>query len=48
MDQDQLKRAAARAAIAELVPGEIVGVGSGSTVNFFIEELGAEIESQSA
>ena len=41
MDQDQLKRAAARAAIAELVPGEIVGVGSGSTVNFFIEELGA-------
>jgi len=41
MHQDQLKRAVARAAIAEIVPGEIVGVGSGSTVNFFIEELGA-------
>ena len=41
MDQDQLKRAAARAAIDHLEPGAIVGVGSGSTVNFFIDELGA-------
>lgn len=41
MDQDRLKRAAARAALDELTPGTIVGVGSGSTVNFFIEELGA-------
>ena len=41
MNQDQLKRAAARAALDELEPGTIVGVGSGSTVNFFIEELGA-------
>lgn len=41
MDQDQLKRAAARAALDYLEPGAIVGVGSGSTVNFFIEELGA-------
>jgi len=39
--QDRLKQAAARAAIDHLVPGEVVGVGSGSTVNFFIEELGA-------
>ena len=39
--QDRLKRAAARAAIDHLLPGEVVGVGSGSTVNFFIEELGA-------
>ena len=39
--QDRLKRAAARAAIDHLQPGEVVGVGSGSTVNFFIEELGA-------
>lgn len=38
--QDQLKKAAARAAIEHLVPGEVVGVGSGSTVNFFIDELG--------
>ena len=40
MDQDQLKRAAAKAAIDFVEPGEIVGVGSGSTVNFFIDELG--------
>ncbi len=41
MDQDELKRAAARAAIDHLEAGAIVGVGSGSTVNFFIDELGA-------
>ncbi len=40
MDQNLLKRAAARAALSHLEPGQIVGVGSGSTVNFFIEELG--------
>lgn len=40
-NQDSLKQAAARAAIDHLVPGEVVGVGSGSTVNFFIDELGA-------
>lgn len=37
--QDQLKQAAARAAL-EFVPEDaIVGVGTGSTVNFFIQEL---------
>lgn len=41
MNQDDLKRAAARAAMTHLVDGAIVGVGSGSTVNFFIDELGA-------
>lgn len=41
MNQDQLKQAAARAAIAHIEPGEVVGVGSGSTVNFFIDELEA-------
>ena len=41
MNQDELKRAAARAAIGYVNPGQIVGVGSGSTVNFFIEELAA-------
>jgi ribose 5-phosphate isomerase A len=40
MDQDQLKQAVARAAIDHLVPGAVVGVGSGSTVGFFIRELG--------
>lgn len=42
MDQNTLKRAAARAALSLLEAGEIVGVGSGSTVNFFIDELGAQ------
>ena len=41
MDADELKRAVARAALDHLVPGAIVGVGSGSTVNHFIEALGA-------
>ncbi|MCB1803517.1 MAG: ribose-5-phosphate isomerase RpiA, partial [Gammaproteobacteria bacterium] len=36
-----LKRAAAKAAIGHVVEGAVVGVGSGSTVNFFIEALGA-------
>jgi ribose 5-phosphate isomerase A len=39
MDQNELKRAAARAALAELTPGTLVGVGTGSTVNFFIDAL---------
>lgn len=39
MTQDELKQAAAKAAIQYLVDGAIVGVGTGSTVNFFIEEL---------
>jgi ribose 5-phosphate isomerase A len=40
MTQDELKQAVARAAIDYVVEGEIVGVGTGSTANFFIEELG--------
>ena len=39
--QDRLKQAAAQSALEYLEPGEVVGVGSGSTVNFFIDELGA-------
>ncbi|MBI1771987.1 MAG: ribose-5-phosphate isomerase RpiA, partial [Burkholderiales bacterium] len=39
MTQDELKLAVAQAAIAYVVEGEIVGVGTGSTANFFIEEL---------
>ena len=39
MNQDDKKRAAARAALDELVPGEVLGVGTGSTVNHFIDLL---------
>jgi ribose 5-phosphate isomerase A len=40
MTQDELKHAVARAAIDYVVEGHIVGVGTGSTANFFIDELG--------
>ncbi len=39
MTQDELKAAAGRAALAHLVEDTIVGVGSGSTVDRFIDEL---------
>ena len=39
MSQDQQKRAAAQAALDFIEPGEIVGVGTGSTTNFFIDAL---------
>ncbi len=39
MNQDELKTAAGRAALAHLVEDTIVGVGSGSTVDRFIDEL---------
>jgi ribose 5-phosphate isomerase A len=41
MSNDAGKRAAAEAALKYLVPGEPLGVGTGSTVNFFIEALAA-------
>jgi ribose 5-phosphate isomerase A len=37
--RDELKAAAARAAVAHVVDGGIVGVGTGSTADFFIDEL---------
>ncbi len=37
--QDELKAQVAQAALAYLVPGQIIGVGTGSTVNQFIEAL---------
>ena len=40
MTQDELKQAVARAAIDYVVPGAIIGVGTGSTANYFIDELG--------
>ena len=39
MSQDQQKRAAAQAALDFIEPGEIIGVGTGSTTNFFIDAL---------
>jgi ribose 5-phosphate isomerase A len=39
MTQDEMKRAVAAAAIAYIQPGSIVGVGTGSTANYFIDEL---------
>lgn len=39
MTQDELKLEVAKAAIAYVVENEIVGVGTGSTANFFIDEL---------
>lgn len=45
MNQDELKTAAGRAALAHLVEDTIVGVGSGSTVDRFIDEL-AEVKAR--
>ncbi|HUS23600.1 MAG TPA: ribose-5-phosphate isomerase RpiA [Candidatus Binatia bacterium] len=39
MSQDAAKKAAAEAALKYIEPGEILGVGTGSTVNFFIDAL---------
>jgi len=41
MDQDQLKKAAAKAAIDHIPDNCVVGVGTGSTANYFIDELAA-------
>lgn len=40
MTQDELKHAVAISAIDYVIDGEIIGVGTGSTANFFIDELG--------
>ncbi|MBU0590443.1 MAG: ribose-5-phosphate isomerase RpiA [Gammaproteobacteria bacterium] len=39
LSQDELKTQVGQAALQYVVPGEIVGVGTGSTVNKFIEAL---------
>ncbi len=41
MDQNEKKRLAATAAIDHVEEGMLIGVGTGSTVNFFIDALGA-------
>ena len=45
LSQDELKILVGRAALAYVVPGDIVGVGTGSTVNKFIDALGTIKES---
>ena len=45
MNQDQLKALVGQAALAYVVPGSIIGVGTGSTVNCFIDAL-ASIKDQ--
>jgi ribose 5-phosphate isomerase A len=39
MTQDELKALVGRAALEHVVPGAVVGVGTGSTVNHFIDAL---------
>ena len=39
LSQDQLKTLVGQAALQYVVPGDIVGVGTGSTVNKFIDAL---------
>jgi ribose 5-phosphate isomerase A len=45
MTQDEMKQAVARAAIEYVEVGTIIGIGTGSTANFFIDEL-AKIKNQ--
>jgi ribose 5-phosphate isomerase A len=44
MTQDEAKRAAAQAALAELPREGVVGLGSGSTAKLFIDEVGALVK----
>jgi len=39
MTQDEMKQAVAKAAIEYVETGTIIGIGTGSTANFFIDEL---------
>lgn len=41
MDRDAMKKAAAEAALDYIEAGSVVGVGTGSTANFFIDALAA-------
>ena len=42
MDSNDLKQAAAKAALPHVVPGELLGIGTGSTANHFIDLLASE------
>jgi ribose 5-phosphate isomerase A len=39
MTQDELKAAVAREAVRHVIEGAVIGVGTGTTANFFIDEL---------
>ncbi|MGM0595163.1 MAG: ribose-5-phosphate isomerase RpiA [Pseudomonadota bacterium] len=39
MTQDEMKQAVARAALEHVVPDTIIGIGTGSTANYFIDYL---------
>ena len=39
LGQDELKALVGQAALAYVVPGQVLGVGTGSTVNHFIDAL---------
>ena len=41
MSQEELKRSVAREAVRHVVEDAVIGVGTGSTANFFIDELAA-------
>ena len=42
MDQDQKKHDAAQAALSYVEVGDVVGVGTGTTTNYFIDLLAKE------
>ena len=44
MNQNDQKQAAAEAALDFIETGEILGVGTGSTTNFFIDALATEYD----
>ncbi|MCX7945728.1 MAG: ribose-5-phosphate isomerase RpiA [Hydrogenophilus sp.] len=46
MDQNALKRIVAQAALSEIPDGALIGVGTGSTVNAFIDALAASGKSK--
>jgi len=39
MNQDEMKQAVARAALDYVEVGTVIGIGTGSTANYFIDEL---------
>lgn len=44
MDADEKKKLAAQAALEYVIPGTIIGVGTGSTVNHFIDALAEKVK----